>query len=86
MLMKILVQICLVVTLFCASCAEVNLYPYGSGTGDRTLTNSADPAATIKLSEKYIFYGEEYDVICVSHTRSMYTQPDHLNVEIFCYV
>lgn len=49
----------------CAWCA-VSFYSYGPGVGDRKLANSADPAVTLDLQEKYVFYGEEYYKLCVS--------------------
>lgn len=51
----------------CAYCT-VPLYPYGPGAGDRKLRDGADPAATLYLPEKYTFYGEEYEKVCVSST------------------
>ena len=62
----------------CAWCA-VPLYPFGPGVGDSRLINSADPAATIILHESYVFYGEDYTHVCVSHSVILMSTP-------FCFI
>lgn len=69
----------LVALVSCAWCA-VSFYPYGPGAGDSKLMNSADPAVTLTLPEKYTFYGEEYEKICVSRDNYAY----HANI-IYAY-
>lgn len=69
-------KICLTLTnlmilISCAWCS-VPLYPYGPGTEDKSLVNSADPAVTLTLSESCMFFGEEYTHICVSCTYYSY--------------
>lgn len=61
----------------CAWCA-VPLYQFGTGVGDRRLVNSADPAVTITLQETYVFYGEEYTHVCVSHNVILNQLPESL--------
>ena len=45
---------------------EEKLYSFGPGVGDKALINSADPAVTISTRDSYVFFGEEYNHICVS--------------------
>ena len=56
----------------CAWCA-VPLYQFGRGVGDSRLINSADPAKTINLQDRYVFFGEEYTHVCVSHMFNIIT-------------
>ena len=51
---------------WCMDQAREKFHPFGSGAGDRRLTNSADPAATIRTRDSYIFFGEEYSNVFVS--------------------
>ena len=45
------------------------LYAFGPGIGDKALINSADPAVTLTTRDSYVFFGKEYNHICVSCQR-----------------
>ena len=45
---------------------EEKLYAFGPGAGDKALRNGADPAVTIVTRDSFVFFGEEYNHICVS--------------------
>ena len=60
-----LLVLSVVALISCAWCS-VTLYPYGPGAGDQKLKDGADPAVTLQLPEKYTFYGEDYEKVCVS--------------------